>query len=148
MGSVGGAIGPIYASGLLAVAATVRKLPPAETLSTEWVLACAEAAEAAVSGLGGAAPADKTILDALHPAVLSLRHSTKAGAAVDDALVEAAAAAREGAASTAEMTARVGRASRLGERSRGVADPGATSFGLILSALAAAYVREAAGRSS
>jgi phosphoenolpyruvate---glycerone phosphotransferase subunit DhaL len=142
MGSVGGAIGPIYASGLLAVAATLRRFQPGETLKVSQILACAEAAESAVTTLGRARPGDKTILEALNPAVVSLRQAESEGSTVQDALAGAAKAAREGAASSALMTATVGRASRLGERSRGLADPGASSFDLILDAVAAAYIRE------
>lgn len=137
MGSVGGAIGPIYASGLLAIAGALRTLPPGEPLTVAQVLACAEAAETAISGLGHAKPGDKTILDALNPAIGALRDAKASGAGLDVALNAAAAAAREGAASTASMVASVGRASRLGERSRGLPDPGASSFALIMGALAA-----------
>jgi dihydroxyacetone kinase-like protein len=137
MGSVGGAIGPIYASGLLAIASTLRALPANETLNVPQMLACAEAAESAISELGHAKPGDKTILDALDPAVVALRQANAEGRDLDDALDAAAAAARDGAASTAAMIASIGRASRLGERSRGLADPGATSFAVIMDALAA-----------
>lgn len=137
MGSVGGAIGPIYATGLLAIAGVVRASLANQTLTVPQALACAEAAESAISGLGHAKRGDKTILDALDPAVTALREASAAGADVDNALDAAAVAAREGAASTAAMIASVGRASRLGERSRGLADPGASSFALIMDALAA-----------
>src|SRR6266481_4418947 len=130
MGSVGGAIGPIYASGLLAIAGSLRGMPPDEPLTVAQMLACAEAAETAITQLGRAKPGDKTILDALDPAVSALREADASGAGLDAALNAAAAAAREGAASTAAMIASVGRASRLGERSRGLADPGASSFAL------------------
>jgi len=136
MGSVGGAIGPIYASGLLAIAGSLRLMPPDEPLTVAQMLACAEAAETAITQLGRAKPGDKTILDALDPAVSALREADASGAGLDAALNAAAAAAREGAASTAAMIASVGRASRLGERSRGLADPGASSFALIMGALA------------
>ena len=136
IGSVGGAIGPIYASGLLAVAGALRALPAKEKLTVPQLIACAEAAESAISGLGRSKPGDKTILDALDPAVAALRHASAAGRDLNDALDAAAAAARDGAASTAAMIASVGRASRLGERSRGLADPGASSFALIMDALA------------
>jgi dihydroxyacetone kinase len=136
MGSVGGAIGPIYAAGLLAIAGTLRKLPPDEPVTTGDLLACAEAAETAITGLGRAKPGDKTILDALDPAIGALRQASASGLGIDAALDAAAAAAREGAASTAAMVATMGRASRLGERSRGLADPGASSFALILDAVA------------
>ena len=136
MGSVGGAIGPIYASGLLAIAATMRKLPQDEPTTVADVLACAEAAEAAITGLGRAKPGDKTILDALDPAIGALRHANVSGADLNAALAAAAGAASDGATSTAAMVATMGRASRLGERSRGLADPGASSFALILDAIA------------
>ena len=137
IGSVGGAIGPIYASGLLAIAGALRALPANETLTVPQMLAFAEAAESVIAELGHAKPGDKTILDALDPAIVVLRQARAAGTDVDDALAAAAAAARDGAASTAAMIASVGRASRLGERSRGLADPGATSFALIMDAFAA-----------
>jgi len=136
MGSVGGAIGPIYASGLLAIAGTMRSLPPDEPTTVANLLAWAEAAEAAITGLGRAKPGDKTILDALDPATGALRHALASGADLNAALEAAAEAALEGASSTAGMVASMGRASRLGERSRGLADPGASSFALILHAVA------------
>jgi phosphoenolpyruvate---glycerone phosphotransferase subunit DhaL len=145
IGSVGGAIGPIYASGLLAIAARLRGMEPVGMPSLENVLACAEAAERAVSALGGAKPGDKTILDALHPAVSSLRSSLSSGSTIEDALRGAAEAASAGATATASLAATLGRASRLGERSRGAADPGASSFALILNALAAQYIRAHGG---
>jgi dihydroxyacetone kinase-like protein len=122
LASVGGASGPVYATGALAVAAAMRQGGD--------LVASADAAEKAIASLGHSKPGDKTILDALHPAVEALR--------ADGDLQRAAAAAREGAAATAQMVATVGRASRLGERSRGTADPGATSLAIILQAMAAA----------
>jgi dihydroxyacetone kinase-like protein len=146
MGSVGGACGPIYASGLIAIAAGMGAAPRGP-VTVDWMLALAEAAENAIAALGQAGPGDKTILDALDPAVRSLRHALSSGASVADALGAAARAAREGATASAHMIASVGRASRLGERSRGLADPGATSLAVIMSAIASAYAREVGGRS-
>ena len=137
MGSVGGAIGPIYATGLLAIVGALRGFPANEALTVPEILACAEAAESAISELGRAKPGDKTIMDALDPAVIALRQASAEGRDLDEALDAAAAAARDGAASTAAMVASLGRASRLGERSRGLADPGASSFALIMDAVAA-----------
>jgi len=130
MGSVGGASGPIYAAGLLAIATTLDGLPTGP-MSGAKMLALGEAAENAISAIGHARPGDKTILDALHPAVDALREGQDLG--------RAARAARAGAEATAQMVARVGRASRLGERSRGLADPGATSLAVILEAIASTY---------
>lgn len=135
-GSVGGASGPLYASALLAAAATVRQAGD-EPVTVALVARCAEAAEAAIVNLGHAALGDKTLLDALGPAVRSLRESTTSD--LGQALAAAAAAAREGAESTARMIAKAGRARALGERSRGFADPGATSLAAILEAAASAY---------
>ena len=140
-GSVGGAIGPIYASGLLAVAATLRGLEPGSPTRVEDVHACAAAAEKAVAALGGARPGDKTIIDALQPAAGSLELAAASGASMSEALNAAAEAATAGATATASMTATLGRASRLGDRSLGHADPGATSFALILRAVSAEYAR-------
>ena len=84
----------------------------------------------AVRTLGGAAPGDKTMIDALVPAVDALGESFAA----------ARAAAEEGAAATTPLRARKGRASYLGERSIGHRDPGATSAALLVAAL-----EEAAG---
>jgi dihydroxyacetone kinase-like protein len=140
--SVGGAIGPIYATALLRIAA----LPLSEPVTVAELRACAEAAEEGVVALGKARPGDKTVLDALHPLVESLRASEASGDVVPAALAAAARAARAGAESTAGMIASVGRASRLGERSRGHADPGATSFAIIVEAIAASpEPHEAAG---
>jgi phosphoenolpyruvate---glycerone phosphotransferase subunit DhaL len=132
MGSVGGASGPIYASGLLATATTLDALP-AGPMTIAKMLALGEAAENAISALGHAKPGDKTILDALHPAVEALRQGHDLGVA--------ARAARGGAEATAQMVASIGRASRLGERSRGLADPGATSLALIVESVHAAAAR-------
>jgi dihydroxyacetone kinase-like protein len=142
MSSVGGAAGPIYAAGLLAVAETLRTSSAGQPLTVAQLLACAEAAESAISALGHAKPGDKTILDALHPAVRALEQAQSSKTDIRAALEAAAAAARAGAASSADLVATVGRASRLGERSRGLADPGASSLALIIEALVATYVRE------
>jgi dihydroxyacetone kinase len=142
MGSVGGACGPIYASGLLAIATTIRGRLDG-SLTVARMAEFAEAAEHAITALGHARPGDKTILDALHPVVRALQGAQASGQSVGGALTTAAAAAREGTASTAGMIASAGRASRLGERSRGLADPGASSLAVIVEALASTYVHEA-----
>ncbi len=135
--SIGGASGPIYATAIIRIAGLDLTAP----LTVTTLLASAEGAEQAITELGNAKLGDKTLLDALHPVVESLRESAANGADVGGAVAAAAVAARSGAAATAEMIATLGRASRLGERSRGSADPGATSFAIIVGALAAAYAR-------
>ena len=133
---VGGAIGPIYAGALGAAAGAIEAAPGAGATSDVAALrGAAEAAEAAIVGLGHAAPGDKTVLDALHPLVESLRDSEARGLPFAEALAAAAHAADEGVAATADMIARIGRAARLGERSRGRPDAGARSFAVIVRAL-------------
>jgi dihydroxyacetone kinase-like protein len=137
MGSIGGAIGPLWASGLLKVAATMRATgPPGGAPTVATLLAFGEAFEGAIVGLGRANRGDKTILDAVGPAVDALRAAEAAGLGLEEAVGRAVAAADEGARSTAGLVALIGRASRLGERSRGLPDPGASSFAIIVAALA------------
>jgi phosphoenolpyruvate---glycerone phosphotransferase subunit DhaL len=141
-GSVGGAMGPIYASALLRIVNTLQERQPEAATVTpvsrlRW---CAQAAEASVTEFGGAMVGDKTVLDALHPVVVALRAAESAGLEVSETIAIAARAARVGADETAGLVARAGRASRLGERSRGVPDPGATSLAVMLEAAAQALV--------
>ena len=138
--SVGGATGPLFGTGLMKIAAEMRAIGPTDEITAADLRRCLEAAEAGIVALGKAAPGDKTIVDAIHPAVEALHRAEADGFDVGDAVRAAAAAAREGTDATAGMIARIGRASRLGERSRGSADPGATSFAIIVEALAAAYL--------
>ena len=141
MGSIGGAIGPIYATALLKTAGAVRASDTWDgVVNVARLRACADAAVAAVAALGHAKPGDKTILDAMAPVAEALRTSEAEGASLDLALVRVRDAARAGAEATAAMIASVGRAARLGEQSRGSADAGATSFALIVAAAVNAYL--------
>ena len=133
MGGVGGAIGPLYGAALSAIARELDGPQGRGDVST--LRKAAEAAEAAIVGLGHAAVGDKTVLDALHPLVESLRASEATGRPLDGALEAAVAAADAGVTETAGLIARIGRASRLGERSRGQPDAGARSFAIIVRAL-------------
>ncbi|MFI6769165.1 dihydroxyacetone kinase subunit DhaL [Streptomyces sp. NPDC050355] len=121
--SVGGASGPLYGT-LLRRAG--KALGEAAEVSPEELRAALDAGVAAVGQLGGSAPGDKTMLDALVPGVAALATSFDA----------AAEAAGEGASATVPMQARKGRASYLGARSIGHQDPGATSSALLFAALA------------
>ena len=139
MSDVGGAIGPLYSAALGAIAAEIAVPTAGRVGDIAQLRRAAETAERAISDLGHASPGDKTVLDAFHPLVLLLRDSESDGRAVGPALEAAIAAAQSGAADTAEMVARIGRASRLGERSRGLPDAGATSFAIIVRAMVDAY---------
>ena len=90
-----------------------------------------EAGLAAVRKQTKAQPGDKTLMDALVPAVTALRAAADGGKSVTEALQDAAFAARSGAEATRDLTARYGRAKFLGEKTRGHQDPGATSMSLL-----------------
>ncbi|HEX5569637.1 MAG TPA: dihydroxyacetone kinase subunit DhaL [Streptomyces sp.] len=124
--TVGGASGPLYGT-LLRRAG--KALGDAGSVDAGQLRNALRTGVDAVAQLGAAAPGDKTMLDALYPAVEALGESGDAFEAARDAAVE-------GAAATIPMLARKGRASYLGERSIGHQDPGATSSALIIAALA------------
>jgi dihydroxyacetone kinase-like protein len=130
--TVGGASGPLWGSALRRAG---RALGDAPAFDGAALLEALDAAVAGVIELGAASPGDKTMVDALGPAVAALRESLESGAAVDAAVQAAAEAAQAGAEATVPMQARKGRASYLGERSIGHQDPGATSAAIIMGAL-------------
>lgn len=122
--TVGGASGPLYGTLLRR---TGKALGDAAEVTAAQLAEALGAGVAAVAQLGGAKAGDKTMIDALEPAVAALGTSFAA----------AATAAEEGAVATVPLQARKGRASYLGERSIGHQDPGATSSALLIAALAA-----------
>ena len=133
MSTVGGASGPLYGTAFLRAATTVGD---AGQLDAGAVGAALAAALGGVQARGKAVPGDKTIVDALVPAVEAAESAR--GNSVAEVLQAAAAAAQDAVATTIPLVARKGRASYLGERSAGHADPGATSTAVILRALAEA----------
>jgi phosphoenolpyruvate---glycerone phosphotransferase subunit DhaL len=130
--TVGGASGPLWGTALRHAG---RSLGDAESFDSEQLTDALQAAVDGIVELGAAAPGDKTMIDALTPAVDALREAVASGQPLDKALAVAADAAEEGARATVPMQARKGRASYLGERSIGHQDPGATSSALIVRAL-------------
>jgi triose/dihydroxyacetone kinase / FAD-AMP lyase (cyclizing) len=93
------------------------------------------AAQEAIESRGGAHPGDKTMLDALAPAVQALRASARDGQTWQEALDSAAAAAREGAEETRGLRAQVGRAGWLADRSAGSPDAGAILVAVVIEAV-------------
>lgn len=130
--TVGGASGPLWGTALRRAG---RALGEAQELDGALLADALEAALAGVVELGAAESGDKTMVDALRPAVLALRAAVEGGAPLAEALEAAAQAAADGARATVPMQARKGRASYLGERSIGHEDPGAASTALIVAAL-------------
>jgi len=129
---IGGAMGPLYG--------TFFKEMYKTSVGREWVDlaiygAMLQEGLAGVKRLGKAEVGDKTMVDTLEPAVRAYQAAMGRGDTFIDALAELDGAAAEGMESTKALVARVGRASRLGERSRGVLDAGATSAWLVLKAM-------------
>jgi dihydroxyacetone kinase phosphoprotein-dependent L subunit len=130
--TVGGASGPLYGT---AFRRAGKALGEEGDVGPEGLLAALRAALEGIQQLGAAAVGDKTIVDALSPAVDAFERSLGDGGSLADATAAASSAADEGMRATTELQARKGRASYLGPRSIGHQDPGATSTALIFAAL-------------
>jgi dihydroxyacetone kinase-like protein len=126
---VGGAAGPLYGTAFLRAATAVKD---AGELDSDLVAVALRAALEGVVARGKARIGDKTMVDALEPAVRAAESAAERGDDVPALLAAAADAADEGADSTVPLVARKGRASYLGERSAGHLDPGARSTALLL----------------
>ena len=133
IGSVGGASGALYGRALVRAGEAISRDTDGEHLPA---LALG-AAVASIVELGHAAPGDKTMLDALVPALEALR-AGPVGEAASARLARAADAADAGALATIPLIARKGRASYLGERSIGHLDPGAASSAMLVRCMATA----------
>ena len=131
--TVGGASGPLYGTFFLRLAgplASSDDIGPREF---------GQALRAGVEGIvarGKAEAGDKTMYDALAPALEAFDETSATGAGLGESLQAAARAAAEGRDATEPMIARKGRASYLGERSAGHQDPGATSATVLIEAAA------------
>jgi dihydroxyacetone kinase-like protein len=130
---VGGASGPLYGT---AFRRAGKSLGTAPDVSPEALGQALQAALEGVQGLGAAVEGDKTMVDALAPAVRAYQQALTVGASIGEAARAAAAAAEKGAEATIPLQALKGRASYLGPRSVGHQDPGATSTTILLSGLA------------
>jgi phosphoenolpyruvate---glycerone phosphotransferase subunit DhaL len=127
--TVGGASGPLYGTFFLqasSMATGKTELTPSE------FAAVLEKGLAGIVLRGKAAIGDKTMIDALQPAIKAYKRAVDAGEPLKVAFAAAVAAGEEGLKSTIPLVARKGRASYLGERSAGHADPGATSTVLLV----------------
>ena len=130
---IGGAMGPLYGSFFKAMSKACGDREDIDAQVFEQMLA---AALSAVAELGSARVGDKTMIDTLNPAVEAFRKARSDGLDFKSALLKMSAAAERGKESTKNITAKVGRASRLGERSKGKLDAGAVSCYLILASMA------------
>jgi dihydroxyacetone kinase-like protein len=135
MNSVGGAMGALYGTFFL-------KLSQAGAGKSDVnlgdLVGMFQTGEQGILDIGKANPGDKTLIDTLSPAVRAIEAAEKKGKALVDALADFERAAKQGMDSTRDMLAKMGRASRLGERTIGHQDAGATSCYFILRSLASA----------
>ena len=130
--SVGGASGPLYGTFFLRFAGAAG---PAIELDAEALHTALRAGLTGVVERGKAEPGDKTMVDALSPALEAMEAVIKKGGDLVAAVTAARDAAAAGRDATVPMMARKGRASYLGERSAGHMDPGAASMSLLFDAL-------------
>jgi len=137
--TVGGASGPLWGTALRRAG---RTLGDVDSFDGAELVAALEAALAGVVELGAAQEGDKTMVDALAPAVRVLRDELGRGSPLGVAVNAARTAAEDGMRATVPLQASKGRASYLGERSIGHKDPGATSTALIFVALEHAVADE------
>jgi dihydroxyacetone kinase-like protein len=131
--TVGGAGGPLYGTAYLRAAGAIAGK---EELTSADIVAMLEAFLGGVVARGKAQPGEKTMVDALTPALNAAKQALNENATLAQLTSRAAEAAEQGARDTIPMLATKGRASYLGERSIGHQDPGATSSWLILRCLA------------
>ncbi len=132
--SVGGASGPLYGTAFIEAGFALAGVT---SLDLPGIADAFEIGTAALARRGRCTLGDKTILDSLEPAARALRVAASDHRPLGHALGDAAVAARVGMIATTPLIARRGLALRLGERSRGHQDPGATSCFLLVRAISA-----------
>ena len=135
--NVGGAAGAVFGTFFTGQASFYDKnLGGKESLDLQDIAQMFSEALAQIKKRGNAKPGDKTMVDALQPAVESLSESASSGVKLADAFERAAKKADEGAECTRDMVATRGRAKNLGERSIGYMDPGAKTISVIIKTIA------------
>jgi dihydroxyacetone kinase-like protein len=134
---IGGSMGPLYGVFFEEMASASEK---ADVVDGKIFGAMLKNGVDAVLDIGGAHPGDKTLVDVLVPAEKAFNEAAADGKGFAGALADMKEAAEKGWKATEGMVAKVGRASRLGERSRGVPDAGATSCKIILSTIADSFL--------
>ena len=138
---IGGTSGPIWGTAFLRAGAAAGA---ADRLSPDQVVAMLRAAIAGIMARGKSDVGDKTLLDALVPAVDAVEAAVLEGGTAASALRAAAATARERAEATRSMIAKRGRAAYTGERSIGTLDAGAVAVAVMFEALADQWAKRSA----
>lgn len=131
LNSVGGAMGALYGTFFLKAS---KEVMGKMQVDLEDLIKMFEAGERGIQEMGKAQLGDKTLLDTIDPAVKALKEGHAKGKPLTEALADFSESAKKGSESTKEMISRIGRSSRLGERTIGHQDAGATSCYFILNA--------------
>jgi dihydroxyacetone kinase-like protein len=135
--SIGGAAGAVFGTLFTGQASYYDKnLSDKDSLSPSDISLMFTEALSQIKRRGGAEVGDKTMLDALEPAVISLQESAQLGLTLSECFRIAAIQAREGSEKTRNMIAKHGRSKNLGARAIGYLDPGAVSTALIFETIA------------
>ena len=135
LNSVGGAMGALYGTFFLKLS---QESAGKGEVNLSDLVKIFQTGEQGILDIGKANPGDKTLIDTLSPAVRAIEAAQKEGKPLAGALADFEQAAKKGMESTTGMLAKMGRASRLGERTIGHQDAGATSCYFILRSLASA----------
>jgi dihydroxyacetone kinase-like protein len=135
LNSVGGAMGALYGTFFLKLS---QESAGKSEVNLSDLVAMFQTGEQGILDIGKANPGDKTLIDTLSPAVRAIEAAEKEGKTLAEALANFKQAAKKGMESTRDLLAKMGRASRLGERTIGHQDAGATSCYFILRSLASA----------
>lgn len=133
MEGIGGSMGPLYGSLFIGMANEVRDT---QTIDATQFARLLRGGLTSLQDITEAGVGDKCLMDTLIPAVEAAEKASREGVSFDELLMQVKAAASQGRDSTRDLVAKIGRASRLGERSVGVLDAGAVSCCLILTRLA------------
>ena len=141
--TVGGAAGPLYGTAFLQAGEVLADHP---TFGPRLLLDALRASLEGVQRVGAASVGDKTMVDALTPALGAYELELRMGGSLETAASGAREAAAEGMRGTIPLQARKGRASYLGPRSVGHQDPGATSTALMFAALEQAVIADRSQR--
>jgi len=136
---IGGSMGPIYGTLFSALG---EDLEPADEIDAPLFARALDDATQALMDLAGARLGDKTLVDTIHPAATSFRTAVDERKTFKECLSAMSCGAERGKEGTKQMQARIGRAARLGERSIGFLDAGATSCCIILQAMSRAMQSE------
>lgn len=130
---IGGSMGPIYGTMFSRIAKTLKK---EEKITSENLLEALQNALTGLMDLAGAKPGDKTLIDTIDPAIIAYKEAMKKSQSFSQCLQALSDGAEAGKENTKNLVAKIGRAARLGERSKGFLDAGATSCCIILKTMA------------